>query len=109
MSSSGHRQGMKAFPIFQGRGGVLESNEYFIHHNTHGAPVDAAHQEMLAKAERLELAAKAAADTMLHPSETPILLESLRMGSLPTVRLAAGHLSRPAHVTKEEHGDLVRP
>jgi hypothetical protein len=103
-SSTAKKQRMKAFPIFQGRGGVQESNDLYIHSNIHGAPVDTAHQEMLAEAERLrELEAKTAADAMLHQPEIPILLESVRIRSLPTLRMPSGHLSRPAHVPKEEH------
>ena len=86
---------MKAFPVFKGVQGVLESNEQFVHHVTHGAPpMTSAQRAALAAAEQMERVAEVAEDVLMHPSETPMLLENLRLGSvLSNVRLRSGHLA----------------
>ena len=105
-SKAEKRPAMKAFPVFKGVQGVLESNEQFVHHVTHGAPpLSSAQRAALAAAEQMERVAEVAEDVLMHPSETPMLLENLRLGSvLPTVRLRSGHLSgetRPNVLQKE--------
>ena len=89
------RPAMKAFPVFKGVQGVLESNQQFVHHVTHGAPQQSSAQRAaLAVAEQMERVAQVAEGVLIHPSETPMLLETLRLGSvLSNVRLRSGHLS----------------
>ena len=89
------RPAMKAFPVFKGVQGVLESNQQFVHHVTHGAPQQSSAQRAaLAVAEQMERVAQVAEGVLMHPSETPVLLETLRLGSvLSNVRLRSGHLS----------------
>ena len=89
------RPAMKAFPVFKGVQGVLESNQQFVHHVTHGAPQQSSAQRAaLAAAEQMERVAQVAEGVLIHPSETPMLLETLRLGSvLSNVRLRSGHLS----------------
>lgn len=89
------RPAMKAFPVFKGVQGVLESNQQFVHHVTHGAPQQSSAQRAaLAAAEQMERVAQVAEGVLMHPSETPVLLETLRLGSvLSNVRLRSGHLA----------------
>ena len=89
------RPAMKAFPVFKGVQGVLESNQQFVHHVTHGAPQQSSAQRAaLAVAEQMERVAQVAEGVLMHPSETPVLLETLRLGSvLSNVRLRSGHLA----------------
>ena len=89
------RPAMKAFPVFKGVQGVLESNQQFVHHVTHGAPQQSSAQRAaLAAAEQMERVAQVAEGVLIHPSETPMLLETLRLGSvLSNVRLRSGHLA----------------
>ena len=89
------RPAMKAFPVFKGVQGVLESNQQFVHHVTHGAPQQSSAQRAaLAAAEQMERVAQVAEGVLMHPSETPMLLETLRLGSvLSNVRLRSGHLA----------------
>ena len=89
------RPAMKAFPVFKGVQGVLESNQQFVHHVTHGAPQQSSAQRAaLAVAEQMERVAQVAEGVLMHPSETPMLLETLRLGSvLSNVRLRSGHLA----------------
>ena len=89
------RPAMKAFPVFKGVQGVLESNQQFVHHVTHGAPQQSSAQRAaLAAAEQMERVAQVAEGVLIHPSETPVLLETLRLGSvLSNVRLRSGHLA----------------
>ena len=69
---------MKAFPVFKGVHGVLESNEQYVHHVTHGAsPLNSAQRAALAAAEQQERMEEAAGDVLMHPSETPVMLENL--------------------------------
>ena len=67
--------------------------------------LSSAQRAALAAAEQMERVAEVAEDVLMHPSETPMLLENLRLGSvLPTVRLRSGHLSgetRPNVLQKE--------
>ena len=89
------RPAMKAFPVFKGVQGVLESNQQFVHHVTHGAPQQSSAQRAaLAVAEQMERVAQVAEGVLMHPSETPMLLETLRLASvLSNVRLRSGHLA----------------
>ena len=89
------RPAMKAFPVFKGVQGVLESNQQFVHHVTHGAPQQSSAQRAaLAAAEQMERVAQVAEGVLMHPSETPMLLETLRLGSvLSNVRLRSGNLA----------------
>ena len=89
------RPAMKAFPVFKGVQGVLESNQQFVHHVTHGAPQQSSAQRAaLVAAEQMERVAQVAEGVLMHPSETPVLLETLRLGSvLSNVRLRSGHLA----------------
>ena len=91
------RPAMKAFPVF--KQGVLESNQQFVHHVTHGAPQQSSAQRAaLAAAEQMERVAQVAEGVLMHPSETPVLLETLRLGSvLSNVRLRSGHLAGVSH------------
>ena len=69
---------MKAFPVFKGVHGVLESNEQYVHHVTHGAPpLNSAQRAARAAAEQQERMEEAAGDVLMHPSETPVMLENL--------------------------------
>ena len=94
-SKAEKRPAMKAFPVFKGVQGVLESNQQFVHHVTHGAPQQSSAQRAaLAVAEQMERVAQVAEGVLMHPSETPVLLETLRLGSvLSNVRLRSGHLA----------------
>ena len=70
---------MKAFPVFRHTRGVLESNELFVHHVTLAEPLSQAQRLKLDEAARAGKAADAAAEFMQFPSETPFLLEGLRV------------------------------
>ena len=89
------RPAMKALSVFKGVQGVLESNQQFVHHVTHGAPQQSSAQRAaLAAAEQMERVAQVAEGVLMHPSETPMLLETLRLGSVVSnVRLRSGHLA----------------
>ena len=64
--------------FFKGVHGVLESNEQYVHHVTHGvSPLNSAQRAALAAAEQQERMEEAAGDVLMHPSETPVMLENL--------------------------------
>jgi hypothetical protein len=83
-SSGAGRATMKAFPVFKGTRGVMESNELFVHQVRVGTALSAPHKQAIAEAEMEDRAADAAAQFLQFPSETPILLEGLRCALRPT-------------------------
>jgi len=84
-SSSAKKERLKAFPVFKSSRGVLESNEMFMHNVKLGALPRAEASQRLALNETTEAAnaAKAAAQFLTYPSETPILFGSLNASLRP--------------------------